>query len=257
MQNDLDADEKATTRSTIVEFKRGSGSGNFLFICEHASNFVPAEFDNLGLDEETLSSHIAWDPGAIEVARTLSENLQSPLIAQKISRLVYDCNRPLGAKDAAPYRTERGEVPGNKDLSTSEIRRRYDAYYEPFSAAINEQLNAGTQKAMVTIHSFTPVYNGKTRAVEVGVLHDANSPFADILLGEMEASGEYNACRNEPYAPVDGVTHTLREHAVSRGLPNVMIEIRNDLLKTEADRAKMADWLCATLSVSLAKLLEK
>ncbi|MEH6402929.1 MAG: N-formylglutamate amidohydrolase [Sneathiella sp.] len=254
MQIDLVTGDETLEKSAVVEIVNGSGVGEFLVICEHASNFVPAELNTLGLSEETLLSHIAWDPGAIEVARMVSENLQSPLIAQKISRLVYDCNRPLDAKDAAPYFTERGTVPGNKDLPLAEIRRRFDAYYAPFWTAINNQLNGGAQKALVTIHSFTPVYNGKTRAVEVGVLHDEESPFADILLDEMRMSGNYNVCRNEPYAPVDGVTHTLREHGVSRGLPNVMIEIRNDLLVTEAHRVKMAEWLGAKLSVSLAKL---
>lgn len=237
-----------------IELQNKEAIGEFLLICEHAANYIPAEFGGLGLDEETLSSHIAWDPGALDVARNLSKSLQSPLVAQTVSRLIFDCNRPLEAEDAAPFVTERGDVPGNKDLSFTEIRRRFEAYYVPFWMAINDQLNRGVHKAMVTVHSFTPVYEGKKRSVEIGILHDEKSLFADILIDELKANGLYKICRNEPYGPLDGVTHTLKEHAVSRGLPNVMIEIRNDLLDTETDRKKLAEWLGLKLALSLAKL---
>ena len=97
---------------------------------------------------------------------------------------------------------------------------------------------------LVTVHSFTPVYKGQTRAVEIGILHDVDARLADAVL---QVAAGYNVQRNAPYGPADGVTHTLRRHALPRRLLNVMLEVRNDLIATSEDCAEMAetlvDWL--------------
>src|SRR4051794_1460937 len=74
--------------------------GEVLIVCEHASRRLPARYGNLGLSEEALASHLAWDPGALEVARRMPKGLSATLIHQRFSRLVYDCNRPPEAPDA-------------------------------------------------------------------------------------------------------------------------------------------------------------
>ena len=53
---------------------------------------------------------------------------------------------------------------------------------------------------------------------------------------------------NQPYSPADLVYFTLEEHARPRGLPCVMIEIRNDELTQEAGQKKWAELLSALLS---------
>src|SRR5690606_33890772 len=79
-----------------------SGTSPFLFVCEHASNFIPGCYNGLGLKPHDLTTHIAWDPGALEVAQHLSKALDAPLITSCLSRLLIDCNRPLDAPDLIP-----------------------------------------------------------------------------------------------------------------------------------------------------------
>jgi len=228
-----------------------NGTHPIVLICEHASNAIPAKFDSLGLDKAALNSHIAWDPGALETAKKISEELNAALVCSTVSRLVYDCNRPPDAPDAMPDRSETTHIPGNKDLSSSGRDDRIANYYRPFETLISDVLDHhGSQAVLVTIHSFTPVYLGRQRDVQIGILHDEDTRLADALL---DVADGYKVDRNEPYGPDDGVTHTLAHHAIPRGLLNVMIEIRNDLIATpqqcDVMASKLADWLVSSLAM--------
>lgn len=232
------------------------GRGEILLICEHASRRLPARLGSLGLPAPALEAHIAWDPGALAVARLMSEALDAALIYQNFSRLAYDCNRPPEADDAMPARSEIYDIPGNIGLSAPERLARVEAIYLPFRATIGrriaERKAEGRETVLVTIHSFTPVYRGVSRDVEVGILHDRDSRLADRMLRLAEISGRYRVRRNEPYGPADGVTHTLREHGLANGLSNVMIEVRNDLIQDEAGQEVMAGFLAGLIRESLS-----
>ncbi|MBL6929031.1 MAG: N-formylglutamate amidohydrolase [Rhodospirillales bacterium] len=235
-----------------------SGTGDFVLACEHASNFVPPEFDHLGLPESAFESHIAWDPGALQVAQIISAVLDAPLIAPAVSRLVYDCNRPPTVKDAVPEKSETYDIPGNKGLDSSVRQARSARFYTPFretlAATIERRLQAGGEPVVMTIHSFVPVYRGEKREMDLGIIHDADSRLADAYLREARRDNEYRVIRNKPYSPEDGVTHTLAVHALSRGLLNVMIEIRNDLIATEADQRVMARRLASYATRAVAAI---
>ncbi|ASY57221.1 MULTISPECIES: N-formylglutamate amidohydrolase [Sinorhizobium] len=242
-----------------VAIESADAKGDFLFVCEHASSRLPERLGTLGLSEEALASHIAWDPGALAVSKLLAGKVDGTLIYQRFSRLVYDCNRPPESDAATPVVSEVYEVPGNRVMSASERQARVDEIYQPFrdavSAFIAGRKAAGRLPILVTMHSFTPVYFGKRRSVEIGILHDADGRLADRMLA-VATSGEvaYDIRRNEPYGPTDGVTHSLIEYGVRYGLPNVMIEIRNDLIRTEAGQRVMADYLEGLLAKSVAAL---
>ena len=227
-----------------------------LLVCEHASNHVPPELGSLGLDAATLNSHIAWDPGAIEVAEALSELLDATLVASQVSRLVYDCNRPPHAPDAMPERSEIYPVPGNAGLGGEERQARVDLVYRPFRSTLREVLAARMrrQPVLVTIHSFTPVYNGLKRDVELGILCDSDERLADAMLLRTPAMTTMVTRKNEPYGPEHGVTHTLIEHGLQNGLANVMIEIRNDLISTSESQKAVAQMLANLISESTADL---
>ncbi|QKK32552.1 N-formylglutamate amidohydrolase [Rhizobium indicum] len=231
------------------------GRSPVLLICEHASNSLPAVFGDLGLPSEALSSHIAWDPGALAVARSISEALDATLVYQRFSRLVYDCNRPPSSPGAMPETSEIYAIPGNKDLSPEERLARTDALYVPFHDAIRGLIRDRRARAqdsiIVTMHSFTPVYHGRERAVELGILHDEDSRLADLMLAAAAEAPLYRTERNEPYGPEDGVTHTLILHGLSNGLRNVMIEVRNDLIADDIGQGVMADYLKGLLQQSL------
>jgi predicted N-formylglutamate amidohydrolase len=233
-----------------------NGPSQVLLICEHASRRLPARLGSLGLAAEMLDAHIAWDPVALAVAKRLSNEFDAALIHQNFSRLAYDCNRPPDAPDAMPARSEIYDVPGNAGLTAAERVSRTEAIYLPFRAAIErriaERKAAGRATVVVTVHSFTPVYRGVRREVEVGILHDRDSRLADEMLRLAAASGRFIVRRNEPYGPDDGVTHTLKEHALANGLLNVMIEVRNDLIRDESGQEVMAGFLAGLIRESLA-----
>ena len=245
---------------SAVEVLNAGGQGQVCLLCEHASACIPEVYDALGLDDEQRLSHAVWDPGARDLALRLSAALDAPLVASQISRLVYDCNRPPEAESATSDKSELIEVPGNRDLSDSARQQRVDLAYTPFCNAVDDLLDArlaaGQPTAVVTVHSFSPVYFGKNRQVEIGVLHDTDTRLADGMLAQSDSLPGRIVLRNEPYGPEHGVTHSLQLHAVSRGLPNVMIEVRNDLLSDAIAVQRICDELMLMLHQALLDLNE-
>ncbi|EEE35982.1 N-formylglutamate amidohydrolase [Rhodobacteraceae bacterium KLH11] len=238
--------------TTPVEVLNEAGKGRVVLLCEHASPRIPSEYGGLGLAEADRLSHAVWDPGARSLTLELSQALDAPVVASTVSRLVYDCNRPPEAASAMPVRSEQIVVPGNSGLTQTQRDARAAAVYDPFCAAVAQVLDRrALSTALVTVHSFTPVYHGQPRAVELGLLHDDDTRLADAMLRHADLVPHRRVERNQPYGPEDGVTHSLKLHALSRGLPNVMLEARNDLLGTSEQIAAMAEDILALLQPAL------
>ena len=127
------------------------GRSPLVIVCDHASNFIPAEYGTLGLDASELKRHIAWDPGALPVAERMAAALDAVLVQSCVSRLVVDCNRPLDAPDLIPAVSETTEIPGNRDLGADERAGRIALAHAPFHDAIDdvvaERLKAGRRDA--------------------------------------------------------------------------------------------------------------
>lgn len=231
------------------------GTGQVVLVCEHASRTLPLNAGDLGLSEEALSSHIAWDPGALALSRLLSVRLDAVLVFQRFSRLIYDCNRPPESPAAMPESSEIYEIPGNRNLSAAERYARTAALYVPFhdrvAAVLADRQAKSRPSVVVTVHSFTPVYMGEKRTVEIGILHDEDSRLADGMLAEAAKGSDFRVERNAPYGPADGVTHSLRLHGLPNGLMNVMIEVRNDLIADEVGQGVMAEYLAGLIKASL------
>ncbi|WP_370400287.1 N-formylglutamate amidohydrolase [Sulfitobacter sp. JB4-11] len=227
-----------------------NGRSPLVLVCEHASAHIPERFDHLGLPPEARETHIAWDPGALAVAERMSKKLDARLVAGTLSRLIYDCNRPPDAPDAMPDRSEAYDIPGNVDLSDAEKDARIKGIYEPFHAVVAQMLAKSPKAVCVTVHSFTPTYHGQPRSVEIGVLHDEDARLADAMLAIAAQHTLMRVERNAPYGPQDGVTHTLQRHALPAGHPNVMIEVRSDLIATSAEQQAMGTMLAHWISAA-------
>ena len=240
-----------------AEVINGQADGPLVLACEHASRRIPVALRDLDLAPGALTSHIAWDPGALAVAKHLSAALDAALVAPRFSRLVFDCNRPPGPAGVATL-SEDIPIPGNLDLTPEQLSARVNAVYEPFRRTLAETIEARLQRprpaVLVTIHSFTPVFLGRRRDVQVGILHDADSRLADAMLARAADVLGLDTRRNEPYGPRDGVTHTLREHALRHSIANVMIEIRNDLIADDAGIRTMAAGLTRLLRLAIDDL---
>lgn len=244
-------EELAKEIGECTSVERPAGHSNFLLVCEHASRSIPSSLGNLGLPQNVLSSHIAWDPGALATAMLMSEMLDATLIYQSFSRLIYDCNRPPEATTAIPDRSEVYDIPGNKNLTSEDRTARAKLLYEPFHRSVAQLIAQRRalrkQTILITMHSFTPVFHGKARSVELGILHDRDTRLADGMLAAAETHPVYVTKRNEPYGPEDGVTHTLQLHGIQNDIMNVMIELRNDLIADQAGQEKAASHLVKLL----------
>ena len=235
-----------------VQFFGTAGKAPFVLICEHAAKHIPSEYQGLGLDNEARTSHAAWDIGAFSVATKLSKALDAPLVAGGVSRLVYDCNRPLEAQDAMPAKSEIFDIPGNEDLTESERGERHALVHEPFHCAVSELVRTHAKRCqqpltILTIHSFTPVYNGEQRAIELGFLFDKNAAFSEAIQTVETERACYKTALNEPYDATDGVTYSLRRHAEAHDYHSTMIEIKNDLINTEEKAKDMSNHLTQSI----------
>ena len=238
--------------SDTVGVTNPGGSSPFVLTCDHASNFMPAKFGTLGLPAEDLFRHIAWDPGALPVARRMAAALDATLIETRISRLVIDCNRPLDAPDLVPPVSETTIIPGNAGLSDTQRAERIALSWRPFhdtiANIIDDRLARGQETRLVSVHSFTPVYKGKNRPWHIGIIHDDDRRLASPLIAALRRLSGVTVGVNEPYSPADRVYFTLERHARSRGLACAMIEIRNDEISGETGQRKWADLLTGIFS---------
>ena len=246
-----DLSSAATAEQPVAVVENPQGRLPILLICEHASNRLPARYGTLGLGPAELESHIAWDPGALGVAKELSRLLDAPLIHASVSRLVLDLNREPTAPDSIWTLSERTTIPGNLDLDDAERATRVRDVYDAFHNAVDEFANvrqaAGQLTAIVSIHSFTPVYRDVPRPWQIGLIFDRDERYARSVEAGLKQDPTLVVGMNEPYSPADRVFHTLKRHAERRGLPPLMIEIRNDLIRTQDGQALWANRLAPLL----------
>lgn len=247
-----------TVDTPAVQIINELASGPFVFVCEHASNRIPDAFNHIGISNSAQQSHAGWDIGALELSIALSKKLASPLVSSTVSRLIYDCNRAPDSDTAIVQRSETESIPGNHNLTVEQRSQRVGAVYRPFSNALSGLLDQRQAKnistCLVTVHSFTPVFHGHVRTVELGVLHDNDRRFADLILAIATKHTTLVVERNQPYGPTDDVTHTLQKHAMPRNIANVMLEIKNDLLLEAASIDRIGDDLCSMLTEANNKI---
>jgi len=260
----IDWDAGVTTLSLLnpdeppaVEMVNADGSSSAVLLCDHATNRVPERLANLGLDAAQLADHIAWDPGAADVARRLSARLDAPLVLSGYSRLVIDCNRPLHSAESIIEESAGVLVPRNRGLSPAERESRINTLFRPYHDAIDELLNGRSRRPslLLSIHSFTPVLNGRPRPWQIGISYGHNRQLAALMLGALARSGDFLVGDNEPYPIDDDIDYTIPVHGEGRGLPSAMIEIRQDGIRMAEGAAVWAERLAQAYRLIEAEAL--
>lgn len=242
-----------------VEVVRAYGASSVFLLCEHAGRAVPGSLSGLGLDAAEMDKHIAWDIGAATTARLLSGLLDAPLVLQCYSRLVIDTNRPLNSVDCFPEISDGTVVPGNADLDDDARRQRYDEIHRPLHDTVSDMLDAraaaGRPGVFVTIHSYTPVFAGQVRPMAVGLLFNRDARLAEALKAALAqiAPSEFIAM-NAPYAVDDASDYAIPVHGEQRGIPHVLVELRNDLVADVAGQQLWAGRLADALTTALKTL---
>lgn len=237
-----------------VEWVNVSGRSSIFLICEHAGRAIPAVLGDLGVEPGEMDRHIAYDVGAEGVARGLAERLNSPLVLQRYSRLVIDCNRPYGAEDCVVKESDGTVVPLNSGIEEIDRRRRFDEIHQPLhtaiSTALDDRQSAGSPLFLVTVHSFTPVMRstGAVRDFELGLLYNRDARFAERLAVLFKEANPDVAVRlNQPYVVDDLSDYTIPVHGEKRGIAHVLIEVRNDLIQDVRGQREWADRLAGPL----------
>ncbi len=230
--------------------------GDWIVLCDHATNHVPNFIANgdLGLPPEDMARHIAWDPGALGVSLAMGEAFGGSVIYSNFSRLVIDPNR--GDDDPTLVRKiyDGSVIPGNRHADAAEVQRRIATMYRPYHAAIraliDARLAAGRIPRLISIHSFTPqLIDEPPRPWELGLLWDRDDRIFRPLMDRL-ASEPLTVGNNEPYSGrLAG--DCMWMHGTSRGIPHLLIEVRNDLIQTQDDQQKwggdLARWLAEAM----------
>ncbi len=209
------------------------GRSPILLVCDHASCRFPRALGDMGLDPFARRCHLAIDIGAGKLTEILAKSLGVTAVIAQYSRLVVDCNRQLMDPGAFLEYGDGIIVPGNRNLTQADKDARANAIYWPYHRAIAEQIKRlraiGPSPVFISVHSFTPVLNGVSRAVQTGVLWDKDSRLSDIFLEDFRAAG-FLVGDNEPYSGKAPQDFTIDHHAEGEGLPHVGIEIRQDMI---------------------------
>ena len=223
----------------IFETRNLQGKSALLLVCDHAGNAIPKSMDNLGISEEHLKDHIAWDIGARRLTRRMSYLLDAPAILTLYSRLLIDCNRPILAPDLVPEFADGIEIPGNTDLSEKELSMRQSTFYDPYHLEIEKILDKfsayKTIPILVSMHSFAPFLSSdrECRPWEISICWDCDNRLATPFISSLKSEG-FCVGENQPYGFDELSDFTIPEHGLKRGIPHILIEVRNDQIRDEA-----------------------
>lgn len=251
----VEAGRPAFPLSDSFEDLPGDDAGGLLILVDHASNLIPPEYAGLGLPEAELERHIAYDIGAGPVGRELATRFRAPAVLSCFSRLLIDPNRGEDDPTLIMSLSDGAIVPGNRRLDAAERELRLERFYRPYHAAIVRRLAAmlasGTPPAILSVHSFTPVWKGAPRPWHAGILWDRDPRFALPLIEGLSAEQALHIGDNEPYLGMLK-NDTMYRHGTGRGLAHALLEIRNDLIATPAGVLEWADRLQPILAAVLA-----
>ena len=238
-----------------VQWSGRDGGSPFVLCVDHAGRAVPASLGRLGLPEHEFERHIAWDIGALGVALRLGTLLDAPVVAQRYSRLVIDCNRRPGHPTSIAPRSDGTVVPGNQGLDDTARDARRDAIFAPYQQAIGAALDAreaaGRRAVLVAVHSFTPAMGGRSRPWHAGVLHNHHPRFGHALLALLDREGDLVVGDNQPYSLSDLDDYTVPVHGEQRGLLHAELEIRQDLIADADGQRAWAERLARLLPLAL------
>ena len=224
----------AADEPQAVEWLNPKGTGPFVFGCEHASFLPRAELT------------------APRLTELLALRTDSPAILQRYSRLVNDCNRTVGHPGAFVTDADGSCVTGNLGLTDADRAAREREIYRPFHDALTGTIERRQQSAerfaFIAVHSFNKSVRSIARPWHIGFIYNQQPALSKRLISWFRERTDFVVGDNEPYSPLHAVDHTIRVQAEVRSIPYSMIEVRNDLLRSESEIAGWADLIDAHTS---------
>jgi len=223
----------------------------FVIVVDHASARIPLRLQSLGLTQDALARHIAWDIGALEIAQRVAHTLDATLVAQMYSRLVIDCNRHPDADSSITTLSEYTPIPGNASITAQGAFARRQEIFDPYHAhlltLLDRRSELGLNTILVAQHTMTDVYKGVRRDMHAAILYNRDPIFARYVRDFLRRDTGLVIADNEPYFLSDATDYTIPIHAEARGLPYVEIEVRQDLVSTAEGQSEWAAHIARAL----------
>ncbi|WP_420583864.1 N-formylglutamate amidohydrolase [Ruegeria sp.] len=238
-----------------VDVVHGDSASDLVLLCEHAGRAIPASLGDLGVSQAVLLSHRGWDIGAEDVARGLASALQAPLVLQRYSRLVVDCNRPPRSPTFMPVISDHQEVPGNSSATKADRTAREREIFAPMNQQLNRLFQAHDRRAAFSIHSYTPSMDGQDRPWHAGFLTRKSKGTARALMAAIaEIRPDLTLALNQPYQIDDATDWFIPQYPEVLGLPHCLIEIRNDQIDHPEGVALWIDLLSHAINAFMENL---
>ena len=212
-------------------------SYSVIFTCEHAGNHVPEQYQSLFAGQsEILESHRGRDPGAWPLANFLAEQMESPVFACLTTRLLIEANRsPDNPQLFSEYSTP---------LPIESKEKLIQNIYKPYHEQVQKVIEKMTKPVLhLSIHSFTPIWHGQERKVDIGILFDPTqnieAVFSQQLKDNLHANlPEFQIRFNEPYKGTDdGFTTWLKKQYSKDDYTGIEIEV-NQKFSSDLSRVK-------------------
>ena len=203
-------------------------SAKLLIVADHASNYIPKKYNNLGLSKKEIMTHKAYDPGIQDLAIKLSKKFDSHLVLGNYSRLLIDCNRDINDPTLISVISDRKLIFGNKNITKHERNYRINKMYKPYHEKIEKKILENKINVIISLHSFNPIFKGKKRNLKYGILSNQDRRLSDLIIDDLKKKKNIVG-DNEPYKG-SLIGDTLYKHALKKGIHHSLIEIRNDLL---------------------------
>ena len=224
-----------------------------LITCEHASNRLPTPWTWSENDLRLKEMHWAWDLGAEAFSRELSTELGCTGIVTRFTRLLIDANRAMDQENLFREVADGHSVDLNTQLSESDKTHRIETYWRPYHEAIEGLMDQQPIDFLLSIHSFTPLYEGNPRSVEMGVLHDGScTELARYWRDRLETLSGMDVRLNEPYTGIGGYMYAASRHAERGNCATIEMEFRQDILENPEERARLIPIFAQVVRETLA-----
>lgn len=220
----------------------GDPAAPLFLTCEHASERLPTGYALLGRDARLQGTHWAFDLGAREITMELASSLSATAVLAHFSRLLIDPNREEHHPDLLRTEAEGEAILLNQNVTAADRQHRVSSYYRPYHQAIDDGLARVSSDTLLSIHTFTPNYQGELRTVELGVLFDRDEGPADALLSSLRRVFPQVEA-NEPWSGKRGLIYSAESHAHRFGKTALELEVRQDRAQDPEYRQKLVSVL--------------
>lgn len=232
---------------SAFEVIAGDARAPIFLTCEHASEALPEGYDWGPGDARLVGTHWAFDLGARDLTLELAAALRAPAVLATFSRLLVDPNRPESSDTLFRGQADGAPVELNARIDAAEREHRLAQYYRPFHAAVDRTLPAYASPIVLAMHTYTPLYEGQPRHLELGVLFDREDALGEAWVSFLAGCG-YDCRANEPWSGKAGLIHVAQTHADRHGRKAMELEVRQDLAVDPAFRRKLIPQLVRMLA---------